>query len=190
MGWMSKLRERARDFAIDRSGTAGLEFVTTVPLLLGVLVFTSEYGEALRSRMALDSAVQDIGRYLARAPVDLVQGQPPTIAFYEAVENEAQALLAQRVDRLLSFEVATYTVDTSTFRDPYYVVEIRASSWEPLPLLAVINIFSDSDPADEDGGDVPLGLVMDARHLVRWVGGAPPGDADCELVDRYQGNCP
>lgn len=206
MNWVRELQKTARDFAHDDAGTAGLEFVTTVPLLLGVLVFTAEYGEALRSRMALDSAVQDIARYLARAPVDRVvvsQGLPPEIQHYPGVLTEAQALLGQRIEPVLFFRVQTTTVDSGTdeggtFRDPYYVIEVVATTWEELPLMSVINIFSGSSISEQarsgaqEGpvGDLPLGITMTSSHTVRWVGGALPGDADCQLADRYRGICP
>lgn len=201
MTWVRDLRRVVSAFAREERGTAGLEFITTLPLLLGVLVFTAEYGQALRARMALDSATQDIARYLARAPVDNVTGLDgiPKIDFYPGIEANAQALLADRVDPLLRFEAAAYTVDIANFREPYYIIEVKAWTYVDMPLLSVINVFSEN-PNDNDNvisdGEVglsapnPLQLVLQSVHWVRWGGGALPGSADCSLADRYRELCP
>ncbi|MEM0987799.1 MAG: TadE/TadG family type IV pilus assembly protein [Pseudomonadota bacterium] len=201
MVWVQDLQRRFQAFLRDDRGNAGLEFVTTLPLLMGVMVFTAEYGQALRARMALDSAVQDIARYLARAPMDntTVANGTPTIDFYPGIEAAAQALLQDRIDPLLAFEAETFTVDAAEFRDPYYVIEVKAWTYVEMPLLSIINIFSES-PSDNDrilsDGESgyaepnPLTLVMESVHVVRWGGGAVPGSADCLLADRYRGLCP
>lgn len=201
MTWVRDLRRLVIAYARDERGTAGLEFITTLPLLLGVMVFTAEYGQALRARMALDSATQDIARYLARAPVDNVTGGDgvPKIAFYTSIEATAKALMEQRIDPLLAFEINTYTVDIDNFRDPYYVVEVKAWTYVEMPLLSIINVFSESQDDNDriiSDGEVgyatpnPLQLTLQSEHWVRWGGGAEPGSADCALADRYKGLCP
>ena len=202
MDRLSEIWKNFRALLSDEDGTAGLEFVTTSPLLLGVLVFTAEYGQALRARLVLDRAVQDAARYLARAPADKgpVDGSGnPTIVFYNQILNTAEALIEQRVNGGVSFVATTTTVDSVNFREPYYVIEVQASTTVDLPLLSLINLFSPPpDRPDAVGvrGQVyldapaPLQLTMTSTRQARWTNSAPPGEASCILADRYQGLCP
>jgi len=54
----------ARD---ERGGTA-VELIVSLPLLVGMMLITANYGLLLNSREALDSATRDAARILARAP--------------------------------------------------------------------------------------------------------------------------
>lgn len=195
MSWFLQLPRQAREFIRDDRGNAGLEFATTCPLLLGVLVFTAEYGEALQARMALDLAVQDVARYLARAPVDNATTAPnnPQISLYPEFVASAQDLLNRRVDPVHSFSASVVTVDTANFREPYYVISITAGTTVEVPLLSIINVFSgqvDGDTGASLYTPNPLTLVFQSAEIVRWTGGSVPGDADCLLADRYKGLCP
>ena len=201
MDWVAVICRRVSDFLTDEDGTAGLEFVTTSPLLFGVMIFTAEYGQALRARLVLDSAVQDAARYLARAPIDNLgaPGLPTSVAFYPETLVDAEALIEDRVGGNVNFKATISTSDVSNFRIPYYVIDVQAISAIDMPLLSFFNIFRE-DPTDNDlkqgpgengiNGPVPLQLKLRSVQLVRWVGGAPPGSADCLLADRYQGLCP
>ena len=152
MNRLSKIWKNFRTFLSDEDGTAGLEFVASSPLLLGVLVFTAEYGQAMRARLVLDRAVQDAARYLALAPADkgaVDASGNPTIAFYNDILNTAENLIEQRVNGGVAFTVTTETVDSVNFREPYYVIRVQASSAIDMPLLSLINLFS--PPPDEPG---------------------------------------
>ena len=46
-------------FLRSESGSAGSEFVVSLPLLIGVMVIASEYGSALQVRDVLDAATRD-----------------------------------------------------------------------------------------------------------------------------------
>ena len=202
MNRLSKIWKNFRTFLSDEDGTAGLEFVASSPLLLGVLVFTAEYGQAMRARLVLDRAVQDAARYLALAPADkgaVDASGNPTIAFYNDILNTAENLIEQRVNGGVAFTVTTETVDSVNFREPYYVIRVQASSAIDMPLLSLINLFSPPpDKPDAVGvrGQVyldspaPLQLMLTSSRQVRWTNPSPPGEASCLLADRYQGLCP
>ncbi len=192
---LAEIWRRVSGFLSDTRGTAGLEFVTTSPLILGVLVFTAEYGQALRARMVLDSAVQDAARFLARSPVDNASTVPdaPEISFYPATLTEAQQMIRERVgQRPIAFNVSTQTVDSTQFRTPYYRISLDVTMSIDLPLLSIFNIFREPESGNTVNTNTPnpLWLTMKSDQLVRWVGGAAPGEADCILADRYQGLCP
>lgn len=195
------LLRKIRRFSADDRGNAGLEFVTSIPLLLGVLVFTAEYGEALRSRMVLDNALHDVARYLARAPVDDIsttEGVREPV-FYQPIEDRAEAFMEARVLNDVTFNTSIISLDQGSFRSDYYIIVLRASTTAELPLLSFINAFSE-DPDDDD--DIisdnetsartpnPLTLTLTAETQVRWLGGAEPGSADCRYADRIRGLCP
>lgn len=212
----SRLMGVMRRFIADERGNAGLEFVTSIPLLLGVLVFTAEYGEALRERMVLDNATHDVARFLARSPIDNAAapaqpGQPdPDVVpvFYPQTLVEAQNMFDNRVGfgegqarftggENVVFNAALITSDRANFRNDYFVIQMRATTYVDLPLLSLINRFSE-DPNDGNdfvegesfSGPRPLRLFLTSETQVRWLGGAEPGSADCSLQERYQGTCP
>lgn len=198
---LNGLTNVVRRFVADERGNAGLEFVTSIPLLLGVLVFTAEYGEALRARMVLDNALHDVARYLARSPVDdisTIEGVREPV-FYQASLDQAEADMAARVLNTVAFDAQLISLDQGSFRSDYYIIAARASTFVELPLLSLINVFSE-DPNDGDDrieeGETsfhtpnPLQLVMTSETQVRWLGGSEPGSADCLYSDRLQGNCP
>ena len=202
MSWLAEFGRKFSRFLSDDRGTAGLEFVTTSPLIFGVLVFTAEYGQALRARMILDTATQDVARYLARAPLDNASVVPGTVdpAFYQVTLDEARGLLINRMNDLpIGFSATINTLDQNQFRTPYYRINVQVTTAVDLPLLSVLNIFRE-DPNDDDliqeGGDaslndpLPLRLFMTTQQLVRWTGGSVPGMADCTLANQYAGLCP
>lgn len=183
MLWLSDIRRSLWRFLRNERGTAGLEFVTASPLLFGVMVFTAEYGQALRYRIALDGAVQDIARYLARAPVQDATDEngDPTISFYDEFLAEADGMLDARLGRDVSMDVQVSTADSANFRTPFYVVHVTGSVSIGLPLLNVINVF---------GGDqIETGLTMTAVQQARWMGDAPAGAVHCSHLDRHRGTC-
>ncbi len=194
MTWLADMGRSFHRFLLDDSGTAGLEFVTTSPLILGVLVFTAEYGQALRTRMVLDSAVQDAARFLARSPVDNATIDPnnPEISFYPATLTQAEQLIEERVGRQIAFTAVPATMESTGFRTPYYRIAVTATMSVDLPLLSLFNIFREdsADGGGSTGTPNPLRFAMTSEQLVRWSESASPGEADCTLADRYQGLCP
>ena len=205
-----------RRFVADDRGNAGLEFVTSIPLLLGVLIFTAEYGEALRERMILDNATHDVARFLARSPIDNTAPAPtnanpaPPVepAFYPVTLAEAQRMFNDRVgysgsadERFVGgdsvvFQATITPNDRVSFRSEYYVIEVEATTYVDMPLLSFINRFSESQNDSDNFVENeslrtpnPLRLFMVSETSTRWLGGAPAGAADCTLAQRYQGLC-
>jgi hypothetical protein len=178
MGWLAAIRGGFGRFLDDDRGAAGLEFLFTSPLLFGVLVFTAEYGQALRYRIALDGAVQDTARFLALAPankeVDASGNQ--TIEIYPAFRAEADAMLDERVGHDVAMQLAVRTVDTETFRTPFHVIEVTGSVAIELPMLAFINLGLSNKISES--------LTLTASQQARWGAGNPPGTVSCPRLYR------
>ena len=85
------LRRRFAVFSKDDTASVSVDFVVAIPILLAVLVFTSEYGRVLQTRTVLDNAVSDATRYLARAPN--TNGVYPS-----EVVDVAEQIIRQRVN--------------------------------------------------------------------------------------------
>ena len=183
MAWLAALRDDLGRFLADERGAAGLEFLFTSPLLFGVLVFTAEYGQALRYRIALDGAVQDTARFLARAPAEAATDGAgnPTIAIYPDFVAEADAMLDARLGRDVAMRVGVRTLDTESFRTPFHLVEVSGSVEIDLPMLAFINIGL----AD----DIPESLRLTASQQARWGGGNVPGHEACARLERISEAC-
>ncbi|MEL6598769.1 MAG: TadE/TadG family type IV pilus assembly protein [Pseudomonadota bacterium] len=62
------IRRSVARFIRDAGGAVTVEFVVTLPILFAVLAFASQYGRAMQVRNAMDVAVRDAARYVARAP--------------------------------------------------------------------------------------------------------------------------
>jgi TadE-like protein len=183
MAWLAAFRDQLARFLADERGAAGLEFLFTSPLLFGILVFTAEYGQALRYRIALDGAVQDTARFLARAPADAAEDGAgrPTIALYPAFVAEADAMLDARLGLDVAMRVGVSTLDTESFRTPFHVIEVTGTVAVDLPMLAFVNIGL--------AEDIPEGLTLTASQQARWGGGNVPGHVSCALLDRMRGTC-
>ena len=76
---VTSLKGRLAGFVKDDRASVSVDFVVAIPILLAVLVFTSEYGRVLQMRSVLDNAVADATRYLARAPRDGNNNYPPEV---------------------------------------------------------------------------------------------------------------
>jgi Flp pilus assembly protein TadG len=183
MAWLAASRGHLARFLSNERGAAGLEFLFTSPLLFGILVFTAEYGQALRYRIALDGAVQDTARFLARAPAEAIEnGAGDTIIeIYPAFRAEADAMLDDRLGRDVAMLVETATLDTESFRTPFYMVEVTASVDLDLPMLAFVNLGLTED--------IPESLTLTASQQARWGGGNVPGHEGCPRLARIQQAC-
>ncbi len=198
MGWFAKISCCARRFASDETGAAAVEFLLASPLLFGVMVFTAEYGQALRVRAALDGAVQDSARFLSRvAADDATDGfGNPSIAFYQDQLDDARAIIEARTGRAVvtgstgqpDFNVEVETVDVGNFRTPYHVIRVTASVPVEMPMLSVLNIGLNIGTEEQDR--VQTAIVMTSADIARWVGEAPAGLPACNLLSRANGTCP
>ncbi len=185
MGWLAAIRDGFGRLLADDRGAAGLEFLFTSPLLFGVLIFTAEYGQALRYRIALDGAVQDTARFLALAPATdaLDASGNPTIRIYPAFRVEADAMMEARVGHEVATHIVVWTVDTEPLklRTPFHVVEVTGSMAVELPMLAFINWGLTTK--------IPESLTLTATQQARWGAGNPPGMVSCARFDRMRDTC-
>ena len=90
---LTYLQGRLAMLAKDDRASVSVDFVVAIPILLAVLVFTSEYGRVLQMRTVLDNAVSDATRYLARAPIDDNTGQFP-----DDVVTIARQFITERIN--------------------------------------------------------------------------------------------
>jgi len=63
----SRLGTKARNFLKDKAGSVTVEFVIALPILLAILAFAVQYGNALKVRNNLDVASRDAARYRPKA---------------------------------------------------------------------------------------------------------------------------
>ncbi len=186
---LRNLGQRLRRYARDESGSAGAEFVVSVPLLIGVMVIASEYGGALQMRDALDAATGDASRFLARAPLNA----DGTIR--QHFIDEAQQLIADRlgisvgidddIDTLVSFEasIEVATGTSGSFRTEYRVVTVDSAVQYKMPLLALLDVYSGVDST------IPA-INMFASDTARYVGEVPPSEtSSCNWVMVLNSEC-
>lgn len=99
MSLLSKTHRMLRAFRSDTRGAAGVEFLMTLPLLIGAMVFTAEYGKALRARMLLNSATADAARLLANSPLQQIDDRVLLYPEFTTVARETmEARLQGTVD--------------------------------------------------------------------------------------------
>lgn len=174
-----------RGYLSSEEGTASLEFVVILPLLLGVLVLAAEFGEALTKREALDSAVSDALFLIASAPVEdssAVAGCPFTVPDYYI--NLARDIIATRTNvpqELVSFEVclrdnvAPSAVTAQYPEYEFFPIEIAASVIVDLPLLSIIDAFDgpggglSSNLTVEYEGNTYVGLTLHAHDTFNQI---------------------
>jgi hypothetical protein len=184
MARLADIRRHLARFLHDERGAAGLEFLFTSPLLFGILVFTAEYGQALRYRIALDGAVQDAARFLARAPAESAEdgaGTATLIAIHPDFLAAADDMVDARLGRDVEVRVAEATLDTENFRTPFHVITVTGTVRIDLPMLAFINLGL--------AEGIPETLALTATQRARWGAGNSPGHASCGLRDRIEEIC-
>ena len=124
----------ARKFFKDSSGSVTVEFVIAMPILLAVLAFAVQYGNALKVRNSLDFSARDAARYLARAPLNSAGTDVDQI-----FKDRARLIIANRVEtsksRITTFSPVT---DSST-------ASIDVTVDVPFPLLKWIGIFDGAE---------------------------------------------
>jgi Flp pilus assembly protein TadG len=128
VGLVRTNRDRRTLFKRDTSGTVTVEFVITLPFLIGVLAFASQYGQAMQVRNALDIATRDAARYMARAPLN---GTGSTID--PIFIANAQTLINRRLGSAV--EAVRFNTLTSTADVTMVDVEVDVS----FPLLEWID---------------------------------------------------
>ncbi|MEM9011868.1 MAG: TadE/TadG family type IV pilus assembly protein [Pseudomonadota bacterium] len=112
-------------FKRDKRGAATVEFVIALPVLLAVLVFSTQYGRAMQVRNALDVAVRDAARFLSRAPL---AGDSVPAAFVTEAESLITSRMGEAVESVNFVEVSGSTAQAEVT----VVANVR------LPLLRLI----------------------------------------------------
>ncbi|MEM6933127.1 MAG: TadE/TadG family type IV pilus assembly protein [Pseudomonadota bacterium] len=169
-------------FLADERGSAAMEFVVTLPLLMGILVIAYEYGEAFATRESLDSAVRDATRYIARAPaadgLDVDSNQVPEIPTYFV--NNAIELISTRTGYPTSEINFNYNIQAnqtgSALRSPFFEVLVEVRLIVSLPTLRIFGNWIGSSDSPEGG------FTMIASDNARYLGEVPLGDTACSFV--------
>lgn len=125
----------ARKFLSDTAGSSTVEFVIALPILLGMLAFSVQYGNALKVRNNLDIASRDAARYLARAPLD-TSGNDVDVVFKTRARNLVEARVANTKS----------TISTFTPTSNATVATVTVTIDVPFPLLKWIGLFSTAAP--------------------------------------------
>lgn len=122
-----------RSFVRDERAAVTVEFVIALPLLLAMMVFAVQYGNAIRVRNSLDSATRDAARYLARTPLD------PSGALNPYFSARAQQIVTTQIgDKAENIFVMSSANATEAS------VTIRADV--PFPLLRMTGFY---DPGED-----------------------------------------
>lgn len=173
------LKRRLARFAADDAAAVSVDFVVAIPILLAVLVFTSEYGRVLQMRSVLDNAVSDATRYLARAPRD--PGDPN--AFPPDIVSIAEQIIRQRVNvnHIAIAPPALSPANTGT-STPFDTVSMTVAIGVETPAISVIALiaYGESDPKlrakDEQGNPYEIaynqieGFVLTSSDTARHFG--------------------
>lgn len=165
------IRNGIRRYLADQRGTASMEFVVALPLLLGPLVIFAEYGEALSKREQLDSAVADAVQLLANSPAwpGPTEADPPML--YRVFVDRAAGLIAERLGTTpgaIGFAYGvTGDLSGGQLRAPFYQVTVSATVALDMGMLSFINAFTTS-------GDVPELLTLSSSDTARYIAAVPP----------------
>ena len=158
---LRRLTGAGRKFARDKRGSITVDFVISMPILLGVLVLTTEYGRVLQARTVLDNAVSDATRYLARVPQDngVFQARSLTIA---------NGLIEDRLD------VAELIIEGPVIQqiDGQDWISMRGTALVEVPALSLLNLLTANEMTLADGtpiSDVNL-FPIDSVHTFRHFG--------------------
>ena len=162
----------AHAFVKDRRASVSVDFVVSFPILLAVLVFTTEYGRVLQMRTVLDNAVSDATRYLARAPLnEQGTGYSPEILDF------AEQMISLRVnsDQInIGTPVIADLTDRTSSRD-YRTVSLSAAVGVETPALSVLALAAVEPRIEKDDGssvrikDVE-GFVLVSSNTARYFG--------------------
>lgn len=105
-----------------------------LPILLAMLAFSVQYGNALKVRNSLDIASRDAARYLARAP--LATGGASVDSFFT---SRAQTIISDRI----ADTKATIASFSSSSNTTEATVDVTIDV--PFPLLAWLGLFDSAD---------------------------------------------
>lgn len=172
---VTSVKGRMAAFAKDDRASVSVDFVVAIPILLAVLVFTSEYGRVLQMRSVLDNAVSDATRYLARAPRN-----SDGLTYPANVIDIAEQIITQRINvqHIAIGQPISDTVESTDYRTVSLTVSIGIET----PAISVISLISygDKDPkitgTDASGAAYEInyrdieGFVLTATDTARYFG--------------------
>lgn len=150
-----------RRFFGDERASVTVDFVISIPILLAVLVLTTEYGRMLQMRSTLENAVADAARYLSRVPLDASGA-----AFPAPVVEMAEGLIVSRVNTPYLAIAAPVVGDAGGVT----TVRLSAAAGVPTPALGILAIFGSKTNADGLPIEDIEGLVITASETVRHFG--------------------
>ena len=132
------LAHKLKCFWHDNSASSTVEFVIALPILLGMLAFAVQYGNALKVRNNLDLASRDAARYLARTPLqDNGGGTNVDQVFLDRARSIIENRLGSTTSTITSFQ--------SSSDDTQATVDVTIEV--PFPLLTWIGLFESAEPS-------------------------------------------
>lgn len=152
-----------RRFGSDSRASVAVDFIISLPILLAVLVLTSEYGRVLQMRNAMDNAVADAARYLSR-----VELEPDGRAFPPG----AVAIARQVIGSRLATDVYAISDPVVVEVNGFPMVGISAAAGVRSPALGLLGFAGPSSRQLESGLNLRNveGLVVTASERVRYFG--------------------
>lgn len=170
------LKRRLAVFVRNDSAAVSVDFVVAIPVLLAVLVFTSEYGRVLQMRSVLDNAVSDATRYLARAP--------RTNGVYPAdIIAVAEQIIRQRVNvNHIAIGAPSPGSAIASALNPFETVSLTVSVGVETPAISIIALasYGSDDPklsgTDAFGADYEIayrdieGFILTSTDTARYFG--------------------
>ena len=128
-----------------------------LPILLAALVISTEYGNVVRSRAVLSTAVSDATRYLSRMPYD-----EATNSFPSNSVTIAEEIIRER----MGGETVNIVGPTTSTQAGFLTVKMTARSLARAPALAVLNIGR-ADTTLYNGIDLSEGVPISAEEIAR-----------------------
>ncbi|QIE57226.1 pilus assembly protein [Pikeienuella piscinae] len=162
----ARIGRTLRRFFANRSASVTVDFVISIPILLAVLVLTSEYGRVLQMRATLDNAVADAARYLSRAPLDET-GE----AFPPSVVSVANQLITSRLNT--SYVAISNPVIGAASNEAggFATVGLSAAAGVASPILGLFSLGGGPrQTADGLALKEIEGLIVTSADTVRYFG--------------------
>lgn len=183
---LSNITANFRRFLADEDGAAAIEFLMSLPLLIGVLLFTSEYGNALRAKMVLNTATADAARLLARSPLQEDSGTGK-LSVYEDFRTDAGNMVAGMIGGPVNISTVVYTPSGSfASRSDILMIRVTADASLTMPLLGFINNTLEwagqfAIGAPDEPIKIKTTIPLSASQVHPWIGGSGIGAAECTV---------
>lgn len=186
MPLLSSITANFRRFLSDEDGAAAIEFLMTLPLLIGVLLFTAEYGTALRAKMVLNTAAADAARLLARAPI---YDDGSSLKIYDTFRNDAGNMVSGMIGGPVEISTLIYTPNIQPqgyFRTDKVLIRLTADAYLTMPLLGFINDTLEwasqfAIGAPSEAVKIATAVPLRAVQTVPWLGGSAINAAECTI---------